>query len=53
VRADHAEWDLAVLQQTDQVRAGHIQVIGGLLRGQLRRIRDDLHALPAGQQGGR
>jgi hypothetical protein len=35
VRADHAEGDLAFVEEADEMRARYVQQIGGLLRRQL------------------
>jgi hypothetical protein len=48
VSADLAVRNLIRLQQPDQVRPGHVQEIGRLLRGQFGGVWDDLHALPSG-----
>lgn len=44
--ANHAVRNLTRLQQPDQVRPGHIQEVGRLLRGQLSGVRDDRMPCP-------
>jgi hypothetical protein len=51
VRADHREWNLAILEPFDQVRSGDTDQVGGLLRGQLRLERCDSDGVTLGEFG--